>query len=317
MSFYAILLLIVSGQIELVAPAVNRVLSEEEIAATAASESERNDTDTNYVANAAVTNLFCKYQYKRGDAVIPFRLLRPIAEEEGKEYPLIVYFGGRGEMNGDNESHLAHLHHAIKTLTRADFFFLTVQYVVEEERREDFFLPAPGGGTYYDVVEEIYEQLLKEYPIDKTKVSVAGLCGGAGAAYMFASRHKETVTSLVVISAGPPAVNLDGIPLVIYNSVFDTVPIKEVRRYVRSRKEKGEIVYLNDTLCGHADTSLPFGKDEIFNWLLSQKKGEEPTRPSFLFCSPNTWYDVLCYIVFPLVCFFIIFNVRRRNGRWI
>ncbi|MDR3235024.1 MAG: hypothetical protein LBT46_15415 [Planctomycetaceae bacterium] len=317
-----------AGQLELVQPAVERApgtsVSVDDLAEVQTAESERNADDTGYTANEAVSAMFDWYQYLKDGAVIPFRLLRPAVIEEGKEYPLIVYFGGRGEMNGDNDSHLAHLHHAFKTLSEKDFYLLAVQhtrdgvfaYDGEDHVAEDFFIHAPGGGTYFDAVNEIYDILLAEFPVDKTRVSVAGICSGSTAAYMFASQHKEHVAAMCIVSGYPPGVNIDGIALAAYNSPSDDRnAASSMRQYVTAKKRKGEVFFLNDTMSGHADTSLPFGEDNILDWLLAQKKGQPVTLPCFHLYPVRSWLAVSANIVLPLVCFAALLHFRRQQIR--
>jgi large repetitive protein len=142
---------------------------------------------------------------------VAFRLLYPRTynptANDGKKYPMMVFFHGLGEAGPitDNEFQLYH---------GADYFRTS-----QNNNRYDgyvLFLQSQGfwGGGHYDYVKEIIDYMVPNNKLDAFRVSVNGLSAGGTACWEMALKYPTYVSAVLPMSGvhfyyqDPATVNL-------------------------------------------------------------------------------------------------------------
>lgn len=172
--------------------------------------SEKNP-DGGYNANVSILQCFAvmRYFYTGGrynNEEIRFRMRFPLNEMEGKKYPLIIWLHGFGESTGDNERHLAHLHHAIESFVGKnafDFYMIAVQCPPDNTTWEKSLSTQNKGDSRLTIVAEIMNQAIKQYPIDEKRIGVIGISSGASATWDFVERNSGRIAGMVPFSGTP------------------------------------------------------------------------------------------------------------------
>ena len=258
------------------------VLRESEVQQTARSESEKN-IDGGYDANVNIVQCFAamEYRYTGGryvDEPIRFRLRSPQNIEPGKTYPLIVWTHGYGESVGDNKRQLAHIHYAIKSFAgkdQLDFFMLATQCPANNPSWDISLAQDGKGDASMTIMDEIFERLLVEYPIDQDRISVVGVSSGGSAAWEYVAKHPGRFASLVAFSCTPPSGVSPSIfektAVWAFNNKGDTVPYQPVVDMVQKINDLGGTAHVQLREGGlHITWDRPLARQEIIRWMIRQ-----------------------------------------------
>ena len=143
-------------------------------------------------------------------APLRFRLHVPEPFQKGKTYPLVVWLHGAGECGSDNVNQLSHLHHIIPYLVgpkKRDFFLLVPQcphaHVAWEAPEICSTTVRADGSVECHVVNDpaalanaplaytmaMIEAVMKEFPVDPNRVTVAGLSTGGDGVWRMLERR--------------------------------------------------------------------------------------------------------------------------------
>ena len=220
---------------------------------------------------------------------LPYRLMRPPEIASEQLYPLVLFLHGAGERGNDNRRQLVH---AAAEFARTDRQKDYPAYVVfpqcpNNQRwvESDWGLPSGRGmfplepSTAMAQVLELVDSLVKELPIDPSRIYVTGLSmGGQGAWFAAAAPPKRFAAMLEVCGGGDPswATRYDGIPIWALHGQADTVvPISRAREMVVALTEIGhtpELRYVEYSGVGHDSWTRTYARDDVFDWLFSQRK---------------------------------------------
>ena len=112
------------------------------------------------------------YIFKEGDVELPFRLVKPENEEEGKTYPLVVYLHGSGERGKNNIAQMQ------RSLLRGVKKHGEPCYIIMPQVFEDKTWTSDG---YDAALTRLIEYMLKLYAVDSDRIYITGISmGGAG-----------------------------------------------------------------------------------------------------------------------------------------
>jgi predicted peptidase len=228
-----------------------------------------------------------KHVYKDASTTkeLPYQLLKPLAVEEGKKYPLILFLHGAGERGTDNEKQLVHG---------------VPQFATKEEREKyPCFLIAPQCPTEQKWVEvdwsaathtmpkaqgdagrmtlELVALAMKELPIDPKRVYITGLSMGGYGTWDLLARKPELFAAAVPVCGGADeatAATIKHIPIWAFHGAKDGVVKPERSRNMIAALEKAgsKPKYTEYPTVGHDSWNGAYRDPEMFKWLFAQKK---------------------------------------------
>jgi predicted peptidase len=309
----------VNSAFELLSKATYSTIAEDKIEEVATEESKKH-TDDGYLAHPKVTDCFdaLGYRYTGGlynNDLVRFRLRCPPKMKLGKKYPLIIWFHGRGESGNDNERQLAHIQYTIPFIvgTRSlDFFMLATQCPENNPYWDNSVSQDGKGDAPFTIAMEIFDRIIEEYPIDKTRISIFGQCSGATAAWMFARKYPKLCAAIVPISARPPSEILSDVTISAYNCIDDpNVSIEPMRNYVKRVNQNGGIAHLTEIDAESHDAWSPaLSQNEVVAWMITQKKNSIFSPPPGIVLKQLSWKQVFIYYGLPICCLLSLIIIR-------
>lgn len=187
-------------------------------------------------------------------------------ENKTGKMPLLVFLHGGGESGNDIEKVKKH----------------GPPMLVEKGKKFPFYILSPQNpherGFWDDrAVNTLIDKILDQYPIDETRIYVAGLSRGGYGAWRLAMNYPDKFAAMIVIcGASAPknyASRIKDIPIWVFHGEKDqTIPVSESIDMVNALKEEGAEVKL--TLypdAKHDSWTETFNNDEIYEWLLMHK----------------------------------------------
>jgi predicted peptidase len=212
------------------------------------------------------------------DDQLRYRLLRPDSIEEGKQYPLVIFFHGTGERGDDNEASLKHI---------APLF-------LDEKNREDYpaFVMVPQcpkdqrwtyPGWYAEPKEpmstaiELIDSLLVEPGIDTTRIYITGLSMGGFATWYLITRYPNKFAAAVPICGGGDWSRVRAfahMPIwAFHGREDDIIPVEQSRNMIRAiKKAGGKPRYTEYRKVKHDSWEKAYKESELLSWMFSQKK---------------------------------------------
>ncbi|MEQ1841944.1 MAG: dienelactone hydrolase family protein [Verrucomicrobiales bacterium] len=155
---------------------------------------------------------------------------------------------------------------------RTDFPFITVC-----PQLPDGSWPAAGLNRFLD-------ELLERYPVDKTRVCLAGVSLGAAGAWEFAGSRPERFAALVTVCAHGPlslASKLTHLPIrAFHGAKDDIVPLAPHQALVEAINQAGGNAVLKIYPEGdHGNIIVPvFSDEELYQWMLAQRAKSSTLR---------------------------------------
>ena len=225
--------------------------------------------------------------HSAGDRNLPYRILAPAKIQPGIKYPLVIFFHGAGERGTDNEAQLVHAAGEFhKRLEKHPAFVIFPQCPKEKRWVESPWDLPSGKGQFTDepsesmkLALELVDSLSNELPIDTNRRYVCGLSmGGQGAWFAAASKPRRFAAMVEVCGGGDPtwATRYAGLPVWAFHGQEDNVvPISRGREMIQALAENGhhpEVRYVEYPGVKHDSWTQTFNRDDVFQWLFSQKK---------------------------------------------
>ncbi len=302
-----------------------RRLSESEIRKSAKQDSEEN-VDGGYNANISVVDSFAAMEYRSytgGRYVnepIKFRMLSPDILRPGKKYPLLVCFHGMGESGNDNSRQLAHLQSTLDLLAgknKLDLFVLVTQCPEDNPYWDVSVSDAGKGDAPLAILEEIFETVLQEFPIDREKLCVYGHCSGGNAAWKFVDAHPNQIAALVVCSARPDRVTPENFlqtALWAFHNKDDTTSPIPTQEIVEEINALGGNAYLTlHETGGHDSWTGALGEDKAVGWMVYQMLGKTGP-PQGVICYHRSRGSFFILFVFPVLLIVATLIYRQLLG---
>lgn len=235
---------------------------------------------------------------------IRFRLHTPEPLTAGKKYPMVVWLHGAGECGSDNVDQLSHLHHIIPYLVgpkKRDFFLLVSQcphaHVSWEAPEICLTRIRPNDSVECNVTDDpialgnaplsftlaMVDAVLKSFPVDANRVTVAGLSTGGEGVWRILERRPDLFAAAAPIvswkAMQPKSLRekplLKKIPIwAIYSS--DDRGIDFARKEFDRLRDCGCRVHKTEFgVCGHHAWTPAMLQGDVFGWLISRAKDGE------------------------------------------
>jgi predicted esterase len=219
------------------------------------------------------------------DRKFSYRLLVPTAAKPKNKLPMIVWLHGMGEKGDDNLSQLRWLQRLIfkKPYNKSDYPFFLLAIQCPDDNPSWW-----GGGPEQDdmgnVLVKVIEDALRDYPIDRDQVSIAGISSGGTGCWEMAAKHPDLFCAVAPMSGAssvtPPA---DGPlpPIWAFAAGIDSMVSVETVQSTGDRfRNAGGVVKVSvvnttkDSGYWNHDSWTPaFNEHPLLGWLLAQRRG--------------------------------------------
>lgn len=215
-----------------------------------------------------------------GKTVLRFRLLEPKASAE--KLPLVIFLHGSGERGDDNYRQLIHggaemLHHS----KRHPAFYVFPQCpkgtwwdgqskLYKEKQPYD-------GPPPMDEISALIDTMIKEKPIDPSRVYIMGLSMGGFGTFEFVARRPDTFAAAIPMCGGGDVNNAPKYattPFWIFHGDADTaVKVQYSRDMVAAMKAAGvNVIYTEYPNGNHNAWTPTMTNNAVIDWLFAQRR---------------------------------------------
>ena len=221
------------------------------------------------------------------DEIFGYRLLAPRTVVPGEAYPLVLFLHGRDGSGADNRAQLEYLPqwmahderrrkypcYLIAPQCRCDRLW------VETPRAFDRRAPRQAPGPQMQVVIDILEQVIRDFPIDESRLYLTGLSMGGFGCWDLGTRLAERWAAVAPICGGGDALYADrlaGVPVWAWHGeADDIVPVRKSRRMIEAiRAAGGEGKYTELAGVGHDSWTPAYTDPEgLLPWMFAQRRG--------------------------------------------
>jgi predicted peptidase len=227
--------------------------------------------------------------YKKDGHTLPYRIHQPEKPEQGKKYPLVLFFHGAGERGLDNRKQFLRF-------TTIPFWDKYPCYVLAPECPPVVTGKPEEGSVWVQTSFGANEHSMKQQPtwsmqlamdlldkvmdnkhIDRTRIYVTGLSMGGFATWEILQREGGKFAAAIPVCGGADlayAPKLINIPIWIFHGDADaTVPVKRSRDEVAAiTAAGGHPKYTELPGVGHGAWAETYPRPEVWDWLFSQQK---------------------------------------------
>jgi len=234
-------------------------------------------------AEEPVPNKFNALEFKgKDDGVLKYQFFVPKKSKSKEKSPLLIFLHGAGERGDNNTSQLKHGRSAMKKFGED-----TNGYVIAPQcpRETTWCLTSwkakehrmPEVSKPMALLKQVIDQTMKDYPIDPNRVYVMGLSMGGFGTFDAIQRYPEIFAAAVPICGGGDvegAKTMKDIPIWAFHGDKDTaINVSRSRDMVAAlKKVGGSIKYTEYPGKGHGIWNTVFADQEMWKWLIAQKK---------------------------------------------
>ena len=228
------------------------------------------------------------YVSASGDT-LNYRLLRPEVEQEGKQYPLVLFLHGAGERGSDNEKQLFHGSQMwLNPVNRKNYPAYVLFPQCPESgywayvERPSVFQPKKMLANFpispiFVVLKELLDSYLALPQVDKSRIYIIGLSMGAMGVYDLTVRYPEIFAAAIPICGIVNPKRLKAAKdvkfRIFHGSEDNIVPPSGSRRAYKALKKAGaEVQYIEFPGVGHTSWHQAFNVPDFMKWLFFQKK---------------------------------------------
>jgi len=219
------------------------------------------------------TTGFVDKSFKNADgSTSPYVVFIPKDYDGKKESPVILFLHGSGETKSDKSKKMpveVGIGTAIKAREKT-FPFITV---IPQSEKRTWGAASDDGKRAMAILDEV----MKEYKTDPKRVYLTGLSMGGYGTWSLAAAHPDKWAAIAPICGGgnpKDAEKIKDIPCWCFHGDADTaVPVQRSRDMIEALKKAGaEPKYSEYPKVGHNSWDKTYGTDELYTWLLEQKK---------------------------------------------
>ncbi len=214
---------------------------------------------------------FIDKTFKNADGTTsPYVVFVPKSYDGTKEYPTILFLHGSGETKGGKKMPVeVGLGEAIKK-REATFPFIVV---IPQSEKRTWSATSDDGKRALAMLDAVQ----KEYKTDPKQQILSGLSMGGYGTWSIATAHPDRWAAIVPVCGGgnpKEADKIKNIPCWCFHGDADTaVKVERSREMIDALKKAGaEPKYTEYPKVGHNSWDMAYGTDELYKWLLGQKK---------------------------------------------
>ncbi|MEX0676491.1 MAG: phospholipase [Pirellulales bacterium] len=215
-----------------------------------------------------------------------YRLLKPERIQPGQRFPLVLFLHGRDQRGLDNGAQLRFLPTWMSEPDRRARFrcFLIAPQCrpdkvwVETPRAFDRSAPRQPPGPQMQVVINILDEAIREFPIDPGRLYLTGLSMGGYGGWDLGTRLAERWAAVAPICGGGDELYADrlaGVPVWAWHGADDdVVPAAKSRRMIDAiRNSGGHPKYTELAGVGHDSWTPAYTDPEgVIPWMFAQRK---------------------------------------------
>src|SRR5262245_15095182 len=227
-----------------------------------------------------------KFVYEDGHGKkLPYQLLKPLAVEEGKKYPLVIFLHGAGERGTDNDKQLVHgvPQFAVEQNRKKYPCFLIAPQCPEGKRwvevdwGSDSHIQPKEPGEAGRLTLELIDQAMKELPIDPDRVYLTGLSMGGYGTWDLLARRPDLFAAAAPVCGGADegtAATIKDIPVWAFYGAKDTAvkPARSRNMIAALEKAGGKPKYTEYPDVGHNSWDNAYKDPMFYEWLFGQSK---------------------------------------------
>ncbi len=287
--------------------------------------------DGGYLANPKVVDCFAEMAYKYTDGrydneTIKFRFRSPDKVEPGKKYPLVVWMHGTGESGNDNKRQLSHMQSTMEFLAgphKLDFYILATQCPGDNNQWTTSISKEGKGDAPLTILQEILDRILQNYPIDKDRIGLVGICSGGFGAWPLLEAKPDFFSAATVFSSAVPDLDFwderyKKTSLWAFNNTDDkSIPVEPMRQAVAKMRNVGSFAYLTERTGGHDSWARAMRDDKVIAWLVLQDREHYSPPPGIVVYPRSNILKPLLLFVLPIalsIPLAFVQIVRRRRG---
>ncbi len=219
--------------------------------------------------------------------ILPYRLLQPDKIEKGEHYPLVIFLHGSGERGTDNELQLKHI---APYFLEDSFMEKYPSYVIFPQCPENsrWSKTIVNNGQWYvgesmgpepagQAVLELIDQFIRENPVDRRHIYIAGLSmGGFGTLDLVRHRPEFFAAAVSICGGGNKRYThvYEDLPIWLFHGTKDpVVPVhlsKEMAEEYAARYM--EYRYTEFPEGGHDIWNEAWQTPELIPWLFSKER---------------------------------------------
>ena len=220
-----------------------------------------------------------------GGKKLPYRLLKPLAVENGKRYPLVIFLHGAGERGADNEKQLVHgvpQFAAEENRKKYPCFLIAPQCPegkrwVEVDWGSDSHTMPKEPGEAGRLTLELIDKLVKELPIDRDRVYITGLSMGGYGTWDLLARRPELFAAAAPVCGGADestAEKIKHIPVWVFHGAKDTAvkPARSRNMFAALEKAGANPKYTEYPDVGHNSWDNAYRDPKLFEWMFAQRR---------------------------------------------
>jgi predicted peptidase len=199
------------------------------------------------MAQAQQSQIFDKLLFTADKDTLPYRLLKPVNPQAKKKFPLVIFLHGAGERGNDNEVQIRHISELfLDTRNRGKYpCYLLAPQCAKKEWWASFqnksLSKTPSRPM--QLVIDLIEKTIKEYPIDESRIYITGLSmGGYGTWELIARFPHKFAAAVPVCGGGDPktASEIKNIPIWAFHGALDKIVApQETRTMIHALQEAG------------------------------------------------------------------------------
>ena len=229
-------------------------------------------------------DLFDKLIYISERDTLPYRLLKPVNPQAFDKFPLVIFLHGAGERGNDNEVQIKHITELF--LDERNRGKYPCYVVAPQCPKGKWWADFTGKGanatlsktpsTPMKMVIGLIEDILKQFPIDESRIYVTGLSMGGYGTWDLIARYPEKFAAAVPICGGgdvKTASKIKHIPLWAFHGALDEIVTpSQSRRMIKALHDAGGLPGFTEYPdVGHNSWVHAYREPHLMHWLFKQK----------------------------------------------
>jgi predicted peptidase len=224
--------------------------------------------------------LFKKLTHIDKSDTLPYRLLEPYNVDPQVKYPLFIFLHGAGERGTDNFAQVKHITGLWdrKTLDKYPCFVLAPQcpkkQVWSELMNGKAMTPTPTRPMQLFI--QTLDKIIKEYPIDPSRVYISGVSMGGFGTWDLLARFPNRFAAAIPICGGgdeKSAEQFKHVPIWAFHGALDrVVPPELSRNMIKALQSAGGLPgYTEYPDVEHNSWVQAYREPHLMPWLFKQK----------------------------------------------